>query len=530
MENASNVLMQMVMRNLALYLTFLTIMLSACSTTESVKKTQQETNFREVIIKENLTDKEHPKRKPDFVPVSEELSPLKTRIVSVSARSTPLKDVLYVIAEATGLNLVMEKGVEPEIPVTLTLKNVSAEDALRTIFSSVDYFYSIKDNMLIVKAMDTKFFEFAQPSIIQDYTVDVGGDILGGGTSGTSTGTGTGTGTTNIKGNVTQRIQSDKDSFKLWDTVEKNISIMLGLTAGDTRTPTAGVSQLKPHFSINRMTGTIMVTAGKKDIERIENYLAELKKILNRQVIIEARIVEVQLSEGLKYGIDWTAFDVNNLGQVTFGTSRFTETVGDLPHFNIGIARWDFTGLLKALQTQGEVRVLSNPRVNIMNGQTALLSAGRNVSFISRVETTTTSTTGTVPTTTFTVQTSSVLSGIIIGIVPKINEHGEISLTVTPIVSDLVSLTDRTIGKVGENTIQISLPTIDLRELSTTVKVKDNEMVIIGGLIQNRETLKDSQVPFLGKVPVVGYLFKSRDNMNEKTELVIMLKPKIVAI
>lgn len=529
MENASNVLMQMVMRNLALYLTFLTIMLSACSTTESVKKNQQETNFREVIIKENLTDKEHPKRKPDFVPVSEELSPLKTRIVSVSARSTPLKDVLYVIAEATGLNLVMEKGVEPEIPVNLTLKNVSAEDALRTIFSSVDYFYSIKDNMLIVKAMDTKFFEFAQPSIIQDYTVEVGGDILGGGTSGT--GAGAETVATSIKGNVTQKIQSDKDSFKLWDIVEKNISIMLGLTAEDTRTPNAGVSQLRPHFSINRMTGTIMVTAGKKDIERVENYLAELKKILNRQVIIEARIVEVQLSEGLKYGIDWTAIvDVNNLGEVTFETSRFTETVGDLPHFKIGIVRRDFTGLLKALQTQGEVRVLSNPRINIMNGQTALLSAGRNVSFISRVETTTTSTTGTVPTTTFTVQTSSVLSGIIIGIVPKINEHGEISLTITPIVSDLVSLIDRTIGRVGENTIQISLPTIDLRALSTTVKVKDNEMVVIGGLIQNRETLKDSQVPFLGKVPVLGYLFKGRDNINEKTELVIMLKPKILVI
>lgn len=468
---------------------------------------------------------------PEFVPVSEELSPLKTRIVSVSARGTPLRDVLHLIAESTGLNLVMEKGVDPEIPITLTLKNISAEDALNTIFSSVDYFYSIKENMLIVKAMDTRIFEFSQPSVIQDYTVDVGGDILGGATTGATTGTVT-TGTTSIKGNVAQKIQADKDSFKLWDSVEKTVGSLLGITAGTTKaagTEKAAATTLQPSFSVNRMAGTIVITASKKDLERVENYLRELKKILNRQVIIEARIVEVQLSEGLKYGIDWSALDINNLGQVTFGTSKFSDVVGDLPNFNIGISRWDFTGLLKALQTQGNVRVLSNPRVNIMNGQTALLSVGRNVNFISRVETTTsTATTGIVPTTTFTVQTSSVLSGIIIGLIPHINEKGEVSITVTPIVSDLVRLDDRTIGKVGENTIQISLPTVDLRELSTTVKVRDGQMVVIGGLIHNRDKLQDSQVPFLGNLPLIGYLFKSRESINERTELIIMLQPRIV--
>lgn len=528
-KKVSSILLQKFLQSRSQYFTVLIvfmIMLTACATTEPMKKSQEGFSVKEVTFKEDTSDsKEQPKKTLDFVPVSEEISPLKTRVVSVSARGTPLRDVLYVISESIGLNLVMERGVDPDIPVTLTLKNVRAEDALNTVFSSVDYFYSIKENMLIVKAMDTKFFEFAQPSVIQDYAVDVGGDILGGAT------TGTGTGTTSIKGNVTQKIHSDKEAFKLWDSIEKAIAIMVGAAGGDARTPAAaatGGSQMKPNFSINRMTGTIVVTATKKDIERVENYLRELNKILNRQVIIEARIVEVQLSEGLKYGIDWTAFNINNLGQVTFGTSKFSNVVGELPHFQVGISRWDFSGLLKALQTQGEVRVLSNPRVNIMNGQTALLSAGRNVSFISRVETTTTATTGTAPTTTFTVQTSSVLSGIIIGLVPKINENSEIFLTVTPIVSDLVSLNDRTIGKVGENTIQISLPTIDLRELSTTVKLKDNQMVIIGGLIQNRDKLQDNQVPFLGNVPLLGHLFKSRDNVNEKTELVIMLKPRIV--
>jgi len=522
-------------------------LLSACATTEPTKLSSESgvQSPEKKIYQTPNAEQRTPNAEritPDFMPVSEELSPLKTRIVSISARATPLRDVLYVIAESTGLNLVMEKGVEPELPVTLTLKNVSAEDALNTIFTSVDYFYSVKDNILTVKVMDTKIFEFGHPSVIQSYTVDVGGDILGGavagaagttaGTTGATAGTTGVTGATGIKGSVTQKVESDKTSFQLWDSIEKTIASLLGTAGGAQRTPqeaAPGGAQPQPGFSVNRMTGTIIVTATKKDLEKVENYLARLSKMLNRQVIIEARVVEVQLSKSLRYGIDWSALDINSLGQVTVKTDKFTSVVSEtLPSFQIGVARWDFTGLLKALQTMGEVRVLSNPKVNIMNGQTALLCVGRNVTFVSRVETTSTAAaTGVVPTTTFTVYTSSVLSGIMIGIVPYISEAGEISLTITPIVSDLIRLEDRTVGKVGENTIQISLPTVDLRELSTTVKTKGGQMFIIGGLIQNRDRLEDKQVPFLGSIPIIGHLFKSREKIEEKTELIIMLRPTI---
>jgi len=451
---------------------------------------------------------------PNFIPVSEELLPLKTRIVSISARDTPLRDVLHVIAEATGLNLVMDKGVNPEIPLTVTLRHISAEDALNIIVASVDYFYSVKDNILTVKAMDTRVFEFGQPPVIQDYAVDVGGDILGG-AAGVTTTTGMAAGTTGLRGGVTQRIEADKVAFKLCDSIEKAIAGLPGIAS----------------FSVNRMTGTIIVTATKKDLERVENYLAAIKKVLNRQVIIEARIVEVQLSETLRYGIDWTAvLEKSGLGRVTVGTEKFATVVTEaLSNFHIGITGRDFTALLNALQSQGNVRVLSNPRVNIMNGQTSLLSVGRNVNFISRVETTTTTAaTGVLPTTTFTVETNGILSGIMIGIVPYISDTGEITMAITPIVSDLIRLEDKTLGKVGENIIQISLPTVDLRELSTTVRVKDGEMVIIGGLMQKKEVSEDSKVPLLGDIPLIGYLFRSRERLDEKTELVIMLKPTIV--
>jgi len=459
---------------------------------------------------------------PEFSPATEDLSPVKTRIVDIVARNTPLRDVLHVIAEATSLNLVIEREVASETPVTLTLKNISAENALNAIFTTVDYFYTIKDNVLIVKAVDTKIFELGHPAIIQTYSVDVGGDILGAG--GALTGGGTTIGTANIKGTVTQTVKSDTTAFNFWDAIEKSIATLLGTSAGQP----AGAVAIPQGFTVNRMAGTIVVTASKRNIERVEYYISTIKKVISRHVLVEAKIIEVQLSESLKYGVDWNSIN-RILGdvQLNITSTGFSGIAAPLagPSFMMGVARGaNFSSLLQAIQQQGEVRTLSNPRVNIMNGQTALLSVGRNVSFISRVDTNTTTVAGAAPVTTFTVQTSNILSGIIIGIVPYISENGDISLTITPIISDLVRLEDKSIGS-GVNKMQISLPTVDLKELSTTVKVRDGQMVIIGGLISKKDILDDSKIPVIGDVPLVGELFKQRGRLESRSELVIILQP-----
>jgi MSHA type pilus biogenesis protein MshL len=368
--------------------------------------------------------------------------------------------------------------------------------------------------------METRIFEFGQPSVIQDYSVTVGGDMLGS----------TRTGGAGVSGNITQKVTSDIDAFKFWDSIENTIGNMLGVQAGTIGT---GESADAASFSVNRMTGTIVITASKKDLEKVDTYIQRLKKILKRQVIVEARIVEVQLTDSLKYGIDWSFLggDINGVGTIGFGTTKFTDTLNGLANFNVALTGGDFTSLLEALQQQGNVNVLSNPRINIMNGQTAFLGVGRKTDFISKVETTSTGvTTGTVPQVTFTVETNSVLSGIIFGIVPFIGEgeDGKISLTISPIISDLVKFDNKTIGLTDSNSVEISLPTIDLRELSTTVQVKDGDMVIIGGLIQNKESVQDNNVPLLSDIPFLGHLFRNRDKSSEKTELIIMLRPVVV--
>lgn len=513
--------------------------LSGCASTEIKREVQIPKESREAKVQKPVPQ-EPPT--PDFVPVTEEISPLRTRIVDIVARNTSLRDVLHVIAEATGLNLIMEKEVNPEIPLTMTLRNVSAEDAFASIFSSVDYFYIIKNNMLIVKAVDTRIFELGHPALMQSYTIDMGGDILGGAT--TTGGTGGG-GSSAIKGNVSQKTESDRTAFDFWKSIDESLKSILGTGAAQPQAAapsgpqparsTAAGSPVQGNFTINRMTGTIVVTAPLRDLERVERYLNTVRKVISRQVLVEAKVIEVQLTDNFQLGVDWSFLSTWDKGSASLSTQNFSSVVpAGSPalaaqianRFNIGSTTLDISAMINALQTQGEVRTLSNPRVHIMNGQPAILSVGRNKSFISKV--TSTTSTGTTPITTFSVDTSSVLSGMVIGIVPYISETGEISLTITPIISNLIELESKNIGEEGNQT-QISLPTVDLREMSTTVKVRDGQMVVIGGLIQKTENLQDNKVPGAGNLPVFGNLFKSRNKQESRSELVVILQPFIIA-
>lgn len=507
---------------------------------------------------------------PDYQPISDDVSPAGNRLINIQSRNSTLGDILHVIADAASLNLIIGEGVQQDRPITITLRRVSAEEALSTVLNSADYFYTIKDNVLSVDATGTKLFELGHPAMIQGYNVEVGGDILG---SGASLSAGGGGGSSNIKGTISQTVKNDAKAFDFWETLEKSLQSMIGgqletvtkvidspaqsraelqnKMAGDSRTggrltstsekfvfPSSSGNKPQQLIVLNRLTGTIMVTATRSNLERIENYLDMLRATLNRQVLVEARVIEVQLNDSLKYGVDWNFLsNIRGLGNLTggFGASMTggVQAAADsaAPSFRIGAitngSPGTLNGLLTALKTQGEVKTLSNPRINVMNGQTALLTVGRNQNYIAKV-TSTSSGSGSDKTTTFSVDTGNVLSGIMIGLAPIINSKGEISLTVTPIVSDLVGLEDKRIGSDPENQTSISIPTVDLRELSTTIKVRTGELIVIGGLISNKQNYKDEKIPILGDIPWIKGLFTRKDNVDSRTELVIVLQPHIV--
>jgi len=487
---------------------------------------------------------------PDYQPVSDEISPAKTRLVNIQARNSALGDILHVIADAAGLNLVISDGVQQDRSITITLKKVTADDALATILNSADYFYTIKDNILSVEATGTKVFEVGHPALVQGYNVDVGGDILGsaaaltagsgGGSSSSSSSSGS-SGSGNIKGTVSQSTKSDTKAFDFWESLEKSLLLLLNKRdatttaappAGQPGTQRTGGGEPQQNVILNRLTGTIMVTATRRNLLAVEQYLDLVKAALNRQVLVEARIIEVQLDDSLKFGIDWDFlnnvrwFNTTGAAAGGFGNAATAATKALSSNaFRLGYGGGNVQALLTALKTQGEVKTLSNPRINVMNGQTALLTVGRNTNYVSKV--TTTTSTGTPPITTYTVDTSNVLSGMMIGIAPNINSKGEISMAITPIISDLVSLTPTEVGS-GSNLTSISIPIVDLRELSTTVKVRNGEMIVIGGLISNKNQLNDEKIPFIGEIPWLGTLFSRKDYIDKRTELVVVLQPYLV--
>ncbi len=501
-----------------------------------------------------------PSPPPAFVPVSDDIVPVKTKMVTVVVRNSALGDLLHVVAEAGGLNLLIDRDVPLDQPITLSLKNVLAEDALKSIFTTVDCFYTVTGNVLRVESMGTRIFELGHPALVSSYSVDVGGDILGGAMV-AATGAG---GSSNIKGTITSGSKGDGKAFDFWESLEKSLEGIIGkkespapqtlrpadlrprqqnqqeLSGTDRPSGWAGQSEpVQPQQSVtvNRLTGTIMLTATRKNMEKLERYLDNVKKVLNRQVMIEARIIEVQLNDGVNFGIDWSFLqNVNGLGgtlnaglgALNIATRDFTTATAAAAaasQFQIGVSRANFQALLTALSSQGEVKTLSNPRINVMNGHASVLTVGRNTSYISQVVSTTSS--GATPITTFTVQTGSILSGMIIGIVPYISDSGEISINITPITSNLVSLVDKSIGATGNQTT-ISIPTVDLREMTTTVTMRDGQIVILGGLISKQENNTEEKVPLLGEIPYLGKLFTRIKNSTARSELVLMLRPHIV--
>ena len=528
-----------------------------------------------------------PIKTPDYQPVSDDVSPAKTRLVNIQARNSALGDILHVIADAAGLNLIINDGVHQDRPVTLTLKRVTADDALATLLNSADYYYTIKDNTITVDATGTKSFELGHPAMVQGFNVEVGGDILGSGAALSSGGGGGGS--SNIKGTISQTTKNDTKAFDFWESLESSLQLMIGnkdsekkskdflegyrnpikqeklksdiktqesiaqsidklatsITSQNTSNRqiqnsneteiSAKQDQPIQHITVNRLTGTIMVTATRKNLQRIETYLDLLRKTLNRQVLVEARIIEVKLNDSLKFGIDWDFLgDIrwfNTAGAPLGGFGNVNTSLdASLKNgtFRLGYKGGNTNTLLTALKTQGEVKTLSNPRINVMNGQTALLTVGRNTNYIAKVTTTTTTSAGSAPTISYSVETGNVLSGIMLGLAPFINNRGEISMTISPIISDLVKLEDKNIGTNPDNQITISIPTVDLRELSTTIKVRNGEMIVIGGLISNKQDHKDEKVPVLGEIPWLGGLFTRKDNSDTRTELVVVLQPYLI--
>lgn len=276
--------------------------------------------------------------------------------------------------------------------------------------------------------------------------------------------------------------------------------------------------------------GLVTVTAMPDELALIEDFLTQSQTNLQRQVILEARILEVVLEDEFQQGINWAALS-DRIGGTDITLTTANGNFGNDISSNLGglsTIRFDntsFNGVISLLDTQGDVRVLSSPRVTAMNNQKALIKVGNDEYFVTDISSQTTSA-GDSLVTQPDIELTPFFSGIALDVTPQIDAQDGVLLHVHP----SVITTAEQVKEVffDGQTVQLPLAQSAIRETDTLIRASSGEIVVLGGLMQTRTTDQESKTPILGDLPGLGRLFKSTRQREQKTELIILIKPTVV--
>ncbi len=420
----------------------------------------------------------------------------KEKLYSLSVKDMDVRGVLFVFSkELPEYNVIVDSDVTGT--VTVDFKNLSLDKALAFILEPLNLEYAIDDNILRVSKprLMTRTFEFVyNPSIRSARSTlmavtgggtgnDVGGEGGGGGTSPVSTSFGS---------------VDTTDTINVWDELETGIK---------------GLLSEKGKLSISARVGYITVTDYRANLNRVGEFIDFFKKGIKKQILIRAKILEVTLDEGYEFGIDWSVVIRRLNIKQTFAPPLGVNAFPIPEPFQFGITQNDFEIIVRALETQGKVTVISAPEVSTLNGQTAIIRSVReDAVFQTTVVNTSAGSTESTTVEPFTI-------GVYLAVIPHANSEGIITMFIHPSVSSLVTT------KVFKGA---SMPIIDTRETDTVVTVKDGESVIIAGLMKNSVQISTSQIPILGDIPFFGKAFRREIKKTSKSELVILITPTIV--
>lgn len=279
---------------------------------------------------------------------------------------------------------------------------------------------------------------------------------------------------------------------------------------------------------ITPQAGVLVVRAFPAELDIVRDYLRRAELIMRRQVVLEAKVLEVSLNDSYQSGIDWTAFGTpgsdNSLAFSTSGSTPINPSNnGGL--FGLAFDLGDFAGVISLLETQGSVQVLSSPRVSTINNQKAVIKVGQDEFFVTKIGNTTTTSTGSTVNNP-TVQLTPFFSGIALDVTPQISEQDEIILHIHPAISDVQDQQKQI--TLGGFDIELPLALSTIRETDSIVFARSGQVVILGGLMQNLSQDENSGAPGAANIPFFGHLFTQQRNSATKSELVILLKPIIM--
>lgn len=459
----------------------------------------------EEFIKIAFAKKDIPKRDIDRI---------SQHVVSFSGDNVPLKMVLYAILKGTPYNVIFAPDVDSNKAITLNFKDINLKDALETIMDVAGLSYEVRDKVIYVKGTITKIYKLPYIKTVTSYNSSLGGNVTGGqrgggagGATGGGASTGGGGGTATAGGGINGEFQVDYsiDQNDLFAQIEDNIKNILSKNG---------------KYALNKMTGVLVVEDTKDRVKLVEEYLVRLKREIDKQVLIEAKILEVSLNDSYSFGVDWSAIfkKVADSGIVYSQTLAIPNSVASLT-----ILRSDMNAVINAIATFGDIKTLSNPRVLVLNNQPAILTSGRIIPFWTKQLNIVGANVGGTTTTAYPVTTYTrrdILDGITLGVTPHIEDDGDIILNIVPISTSIID----TKKLIDSGQVVGEAPILAVKETGTIVRAKSGDIIIIGGLLDKGESDTETKVPVLGDIPVIGNLFKQKTVSKSRKELIIFMK------
>ena len=480
--------------------------------------------------------------------------PIEPRF-DLAVNNAPAGQVFMAIVSGTRYSMVVHPGVKDQI--SLNLRDVTVFEALDTIREVYGYEYKLQGNRILVEplGMQTRVYQVNYLMSQRKGKTEV--RVTSGAISDSSnTGSTAQPGSTSGTGASTTAHESSRISTTsnndFWAEIDAALRAIVGKEGGR-------------NVVMSPQAGVIVVRALPSELRGVAEFLKTMQVVIERQVMLEAKIIEVQLSDSHQTGVNWAAFSqglnsrlaggvlgpggiLTPSGTVSAFTSRNLDgtvstssllssnpaspgaiaagigTPGTL--FGLAFQTSNFAALISFLETQGNLQVLSSPRIATLNNQKAVLKVGTDEFFVTNITTNTTNI-GTSSTQSPTITVAPFFSGVALDVTPQIDENNQIILHIHPSVSSVIEKT-KTIDLGTAGNFRLPLASSTISESDTIVRVSNTNIVAIGGLMKETTTRDSSGVPVLGTLPVVGNLFSSKSRSVTKSELVILLKPTVI--